>query len=470
MDKLGIIVPYRDRYKQLMLFKEHMTSYLKDIEYEIIVVEQDDGKLFNRGYLLNIGFLEAKRLHCNYVIFHDIDMLPIKVDYSYSDKPLHLVTDYAKTHGYKKENFDTYFGGVTLFPIEHFEQINGYSNKYWGWGFEDDDLLHRCLINNVPLDVKETEQMGTNGAALKFNGNNAIVKGKNVISTKKNFSIYINFEPIMVLNHEEYDDKYNVFTIPAPNGGMSISYNCFNRYNFEIYNHKGKIIYLNSNISTEYKTSMFINVDVENKTISMYQDGKFVDKVVYDGKLYDYKLIDDFYLGCSEPFADLPNYFRGTINSFAIFDKILEEDEIIDVLNNKNFGLTQNFGNYRSDYSLLTYYDAKFIKEYKLMDLSGNDNVGIIENCEIVPFDEINTKLVAIPFRRKGLFKLLPHQHNGYDNGSWVDVSVRYNQLKYSNEVLLGYSTPDKDGLNSCEYKLHDKTKVGKTTHMLIGI
>jgi hypothetical protein len=30
--------------------------------------------------------------------------------------------------------FDTYFGGVTLFPVKAFEEIDGYSNKYWGWG------------------------------------------------------------------------------------------------------------------------------------------------------------------------------------------------------------------------------------------------------------------------------------------------------------------------------------------------
>ena len=39
-----------------------------------------------------------------------------------------------------------------LFRPEHnptlskldFKIINGYSNEYWGWGFEDDDLLKRC--------------------------------------------------------------------------------------------------------------------------------------------------------------------------------------------------------------------------------------------------------------------------------------------------------------------------------------
>ena len=91
-NKLGIIVPYRNRYDQLEAFKEHMGNYFtnKKIKYTIYIVEQDDAKQFNRGFLLNIGFKYAKQDGCNYVVFHDIDMLPIDVDYSYSEIPLHL--------------------------------------------------------------------------------------------------------------------------------------------------------------------------------------------------------------------------------------------------------------------------------------------------------------------------------------------------------------------------------------------
>ena len=62
MDKLGIIVPYRDRPQQLYDFKLKISSYLlaQGIDYELIVVEQDADKSFNRGKLLNIGFQKAK--------------------------------------------------------------------------------------------------------------------------------------------------------------------------------------------------------------------------------------------------------------------------------------------------------------------------------------------------------------------------------------------------------------------------
>ena len=95
LEKLGIIVPYRNRYTHLDKFTKHITEYLenKDINYKVIIVEQDDAKLFNRGMLLNIGYYYAKKIRCDYVVFHDIDMLPIDVDYSYTDHPIHLATD-----------------------------------------------------------------------------------------------------------------------------------------------------------------------------------------------------------------------------------------------------------------------------------------------------------------------------------------------------------------------------------------
>jgi hypothetical protein len=91
-NKLGIIVPYRNRYEHLENFKNVITTYLDytKTDYELIIVEQDDAKQFNRGMLLNIGFQYAKQKKCNYVVFHDIDMLPVGVDYSYSEIPLHL--------------------------------------------------------------------------------------------------------------------------------------------------------------------------------------------------------------------------------------------------------------------------------------------------------------------------------------------------------------------------------------------
>jgi len=35
------------------------------------------------------------------------------------------------------------FGGATSFRPDVFELVNGYSNEFYGWGGEDDDMLRR---------------------------------------------------------------------------------------------------------------------------------------------------------------------------------------------------------------------------------------------------------------------------------------------------------------------------------------
>ena len=39
--------------------------------------------------------------------------------------------------------YEQIFGGAASFSREHFKLINGFSNKFWGWGGEDDDLYKR---------------------------------------------------------------------------------------------------------------------------------------------------------------------------------------------------------------------------------------------------------------------------------------------------------------------------------------
>ena len=86
MHKLGVIVPYRNRYEHLQEFKKSIVEYLesKNIDFKIIIVEQDNAKLFNRGMLCNIGFIEAQKENCDYIVIHDVDVIPVDVDYSYS--------------------------------------------------------------------------------------------------------------------------------------------------------------------------------------------------------------------------------------------------------------------------------------------------------------------------------------------------------------------------------------------------
>ena len=39
--------------------------------------------------------------------------------------------------------YEELIGGVLNIRSDHFLTVNGYSNLYWGWGAEDDDLYYR---------------------------------------------------------------------------------------------------------------------------------------------------------------------------------------------------------------------------------------------------------------------------------------------------------------------------------------
>lgn len=150
--KLLLIVPYRDREAHLQEFIPHITDILLKQgikQKKIVVVEQEPGKLFNRGLLCNIGFYLYNNW-CDYVIFHDVDMICDLIDYSYSSKPTSLLRHRTK----KKTVYDGYFGGITLFPKNDFLKINGFSNEYWGWGAEDDDLRLRCYIHGISTLIR----------------------------------------------------------------------------------------------------------------------------------------------------------------------------------------------------------------------------------------------------------------------------------------------------------------------------
>jgi len=475
MHKLGVIVPYRNRYEHLAEFKIHIVQYLKsnNIDFEIIIVEQDDAKLFNRGMLLNIGFKRAKKLGCDYVVFHDVDMLPLNVDYSYSDIPLHLSTDFIIEEGETKRTiFDEYFGGVTMFPISLFEEIDGYSNKYWGWGYEDNDLLLRCSEKSIPLNTLKLKHLGKKNKALKLNGIDAYVKSKNIIDLKNtSFSIFLSFYPdTLLLNHTKESDEFTTFSIPGYD--FAISYTSFARYNFCAFDYKLTPHFVNSNIKTNYKTNIVLTYNLLDKIIKVYQDGIFINQTSEIKKFYSkYNTEEHFYLGVGKPDRDvIPNFFKGYMDSFAYFDIALTDSEIFEIATNESEMLTKNFGKYHSSEFLKTYYDANYIKEYKLTDLSLNNNDGEIINCEIVDLDIDEFKYVNIPHRRNGLFKSLKHDENGFVGGKWKDKATRWNQLRFQNEVSNHISLLSRDGISTLKYHMHGETIEENITHLTVGI
>ena len=146
-EKLIIIIPYRDREKELLKYIYNMKKILnyQNINFEILIVEQSHGKKFNKGKLNNIGFIESLKKNNKYnrFLFNDVDNYPLKknlIDYNIKPQGFH--------HYF---GFKHCLGGFFIVDKFNFIKSNGYSNSFWGWGGEDTDLQSRVNIKNIPI-------------------------------------------------------------------------------------------------------------------------------------------------------------------------------------------------------------------------------------------------------------------------------------------------------------------------------
>ena len=139
-----LVVPYRAtnqpfRAEQLERFRAHMAEHLP--LSPIVVAEQaDDGRLFNRGALLNLG---VSKTSAPLICLHDVDLLPGEdVMHTYLD-PLPLGTVRHIGRAWKRYDADSYLGGILLLRKSDYVRVNGFPNDFWGWGGEDDELRDR---------------------------------------------------------------------------------------------------------------------------------------------------------------------------------------------------------------------------------------------------------------------------------------------------------------------------------------
>ncbi|CAN8004029.1 unnamed protein product [Ixodes hexagonus] len=158
--RLAVIVPFRDRFDELLQFAPHMHKFLnaQHIRHRFLIVNQVDRLRFNRGSLINVGFRIAEP-DCDYLVMHDVDLLPLNRALSYAyptdGGPMHL----AAPNLHPRYHYPTFVGGILLMSNSRFRQLNGLSNKYWGWGLEDDEFYAR--MRDARLNVTRPSGLKT---------------------------------------------------------------------------------------------------------------------------------------------------------------------------------------------------------------------------------------------------------------------------------------------------------------------
>lgn len=146
-----IIIPYRDRDTHLSCLLLYLNRYFSHID--ICVVEQFDDAPWNKGLLFNAAYKEVGKDY-DYLVLHDCDFIPSKrVDYSPTVMPTLLSTECSQ-FGYG-QCYPTFFGGVVGMTREHYLAANGFSNKFRGWGGEDDDIRRRLIYKGLTPGRRE---------------------------------------------------------------------------------------------------------------------------------------------------------------------------------------------------------------------------------------------------------------------------------------------------------------------------
>ena len=420
IDKLGIVVPYRDRKTHLRKFIHHISTYV-DIPYEVVVIEQFDDKAFNRGKLLNIGYLKALELGCTYLVFHDIDMLPINVDYSKEDKVTHLIGKLKTGGELSRHNFDEYTGGVTLVPVDVFKRVNGYTNNYWGWGFEDDNFLLRLEREGEVVNRKIVKQLVLNKKVIKLPPN-SYAAVPNVLNNRDDFTITVDFTiNSMLTDPKEITDIQSVFSIPG--WDTTLSYNSFQHFTFQFW--KKDLSSMSLTTKEHFPDGSYravIVISNSEKKVTFYLNDSLVGHSRFDS-LRTLRT-KEIYLGVGDPRRkSKQNWSDCSISSFKI-----ESDKV------------------------LLHIDAEDIQDGKLVDRVSDKEI-YLHKSSVETLTTEQYVDVTIPFRKNGVFKALKHKENGYVDGYWKSWQSRENQIDYYNCKYSPRNFYWCDGISSLEYE-----------------
>ena len=167
-----ICVPFRAndkhlfRHEQLLRFIKHIEKYMRTIHpkirYKLIIIEQNNDQPFNRGFLLNIGFVECEKVTSGYIkyyIHHNCDLFPdglsrpnekqVFLDYSYPGSGVKDLFGYSNG-----------LGGICIINKNAFKLINGFPNNCVGWSTEDEIIKQRCENNNININRDKNYNKG----------------------------------------------------------------------------------------------------------------------------------------------------------------------------------------------------------------------------------------------------------------------------------------------------------------------
>mgnify|MGYP001170358245 CR=1 FL=1 len=470
--KLAIILPYNEEH--IENFVNHFEARI-DGDYKLCFIKQKSNRPLNKGKLFNVGYMLHKD-NFDYFCFHDSDLIPIsdECDYEFDDRPISLVNMRDKIEFGDQENiedfdtytlpYDEYFGGATLFSKEHFQKVNGFSNEYWGMGYEDYDLLLRCVVKGLPvrkeLDIPLVKTYGT------FNGKNSYIEipsenAKIKNTTNKSFTMSAwfcpNGEPKYGADIDTNKCEYSIFMRPGYHTGLS-------------YIHGGKIkavawhrpigksekepIILQSPLITNQWYHVVMCMDDQAQKMYLYVNGKEVGSVEYEGQLTEY-LNRPYYIGAGDPQLSVwRNFFNGQIAEIGLWSETLKDYEV-ELIYDK--GIIDNKGEYVLSKLPVAAWNFKGGYENITFDISGNGNHARFHNVGFADKPLKSNTERYLPYRRNGAFGYISstEEYFNLENLPRIEhTEVKTNRNTFNKKVRNQMRDTDIDGLTSTRFRI----------------
>ena len=471
--KLGICIPYRDngdgvRKEHLDKLVPHLEKFLGDrnIDFRVYIGHQVDEKKFNRSGTKNVAFLAAKEDGCDYVAFQDVDMLPQDdCDYSHpGDTPKHIAT-YLSQWDYTLRDIH-YFGGVVLFTIEQFENVNGYLTDYWGWGFEDDDLFWRCIQKGY-FEPEYIESPGST-KVLQFDGKETHIKVPITNTTMNIPNKSCEIEAIVYSEIESDDKEFLIgndvghlkYPIISRKGwDFDISYNNSKAFSYCLWGRKNDLYYgwMMRYPNQWSKVNFKVDTRMKERTITINDEeygmefGPQKSVLPIQDMLKRYGTTP-FYIGKNppnpyDPFKERNRPFKGKMYSIKMWNDRKE---------------------------LVLHYDmSKSWRRDKLLDLSGNENHGeLVLGKGRITKDNIQIAKTITPHRRWGTMECMYHDDEGIVNQQFQGdpEATKVNEITYKKGMQKDKIDITTNGLTDMKYEIESTQDDIYNRHKIINV
>jgi len=367
--------------------------------------------------------------------------------------------------------YEEYFGGAVIFSKEQVLKTNGYSNDYWDWGMEDDDLFWRCYLEgyanadymDLPNEIQHYLHFDGLNSLIRINKNPIL---RNLTSRSHTISLLVRANqqeekvPIWLVGDEERRFcEYPIIRRPGYDYG--ISYNNSRAFTAQLWDSEKNHLYQWIKRYENQWSWVTLSVDTANQNIHFYLNGKESDSrwgtgtpspLHYEGRLKSYGL-EDWYIGTTTSVGkkEVNRWFKGDIAKVMMWNRKLDLEEIQKLQNNIPIN------------GLVLHYDFNNEKQlsspFIAYDLTNNEINGSIHKCELKN-EQIKIPYTVIPHRKPGRLKCLPHKdeglvkdENGNDRWAKGETTAR-NERRYVLQMQQGEWDYKKDGINSLKYEL----------------